>query len=339
MKATPLHERINVLDTLRGFALFGIIFMNILSLLRPSDPNTVMEHYYIYALHIFIDGKFFMIFSFLFGVGFYLFIHRAIERGDRAYVLFTKRLLLLLGFGLIHMQFQPGEALTIYAVSGLLLLFAYRLPRSVNLILGLVGLAVLAYTGTKLLMPLALILLGLAAGQYEVFRHVHTHRVRWQVGLVVTGILSAGFVWLQYTNLPSLSYFNVGYTPTNEEIQAYIRMLDYSNWSAPFLAAFYITILVNMSQLRTTRSWFAPLQAFGRMALTNYLLQTALMVTVATFGQTFTTIETGLWAIVINAVLIVFSMVWLRRFTYGPMEKVWRLGTYSRFGQGILSSK
>lgn len=59
MKATPPHERINVLDTLRGFALFGIIFMNILSLLRPSDPNTVMEHYYIYALHIFVDGKFF----------------------------------------------------------------------------------------------------------------------------------------------------------------------------------------------------------------------------------------------------------------------------------------
>lgn len=48
MKATPSHERINVFDTLRGFALFGIVFMNILSLLRPSDPNTVMKHYRFY---------------------------------------------------------------------------------------------------------------------------------------------------------------------------------------------------------------------------------------------------------------------------------------------------
>jgi len=333
MNATPTNERIHLLDALRGFALFGIIWMNVLSLLRPSNPDTTLEHHYLYALHIFIDGKFFMIFSFLFGVGFYLFIHRATERGDRAYVLFTKRLLLLLGFGLIHMQFQPGEALTIYAVSGLLLLFAYRLPRLVNVTFGLVGIIVLAYTGTKLLMPLPLILLGLAAGQYEVFRRVSTHRARWRLGLVITGIASIGFVWLQYTNLPSPSYFNVGHMPSEDEIQAYVRMLDYSNWSAPILATFYVTLLVNMSQLRMIRSWFVPLQAFGRMALTNYVLQTALMVILFAFKQSFTTIETGMWAVAINFVLIGCSMRWLRHFSYGPMEKLWRVGTYSSIGR------
>ena len=75
------NKRIDELDYIRGFALLGIILVNILALLniKIPDPNTVDASYQRF-LYLFVEGRFFSIFSFLFGVGFYIFISRAIAR-------------------------------------------------------------------------------------------------------------------------------------------------------------------------------------------------------------------------------------------------------------------
>ena len=69
-------------------------------------------------INIFIEKKFFSIFSFLFGVGFYIFATRAEARGDRPRMRFARRLLALLVIGIIHIFIFWGSILAIYAVIG-----------------------------------------------------------------------------------------------------------------------------------------------------------------------------------------------------------------------------
>ena len=84
------NKRIDELDYIRGFALLGIILVNILALLniKIPDPNTVDASYQRF-LYLFVEGRFFSIFSFLFGVGFYIFISRAIAKGKMDMFYFT----------------------------------------------------------------------------------------------------------------------------------------------------------------------------------------------------------------------------------------------------------
>lgn len=63
-------------------------------------------------------------------MGFYIFISRAIAKGKNGYVLFLRRLVALFIFGLIHQMFQPGEALALYAICGLIVLPFYKAKRS-----------------------------------------------------------------------------------------------------------------------------------------------------------------------------------------------------------------
>ncbi|WP_312048518.1 DUF418 domain-containing protein, partial [Exiguobacterium profundum] len=78
---------------------------------------------------------------------------------------------------------------------------------------------------------------------------------------------------------------------------------------------------------------FAPLQALGRMALTNYLTHTLIIVlpVIALGAYGALSLTEGLFLSI--AILIAqsfFSMWWLKTHRYGPFEKLWRLGTYGR---------
>jgi uncharacterized protein len=71
------------------------------------------------------------------------------------------------------------------------------------------------------------------------------------------------------------------------------------------------------------------------MALTNYLLQTIICVTIfygfgfGLFGQ-LGALQATLVAFAIFAFQIVISSIWLKFFSYGPMEWIWRQLTYGR---------
>ncbi|HGH0900453.1 TPA: hypothetical protein ACJHIU_002431, partial [Staphylococcus pseudintermedius] len=82
----PAKKRIEILEYLRGFALFGIIFANILPILeyfsyRHGLPvvtyQSNVDLLYNKYLNILVEAKFFSIFSLLFGIGFYIFFHNA----------------------------------------------------------------------------------------------------------------------------------------------------------------------------------------------------------------------------------------------------------------------
>ena len=128
----PARERIDVIDVLRGFALFGVLLANALwyfsgfaelseqDVLRlPANPldSVVFE-----LEQFFVTNKFISIFSFLFGMGFALQMRRAVGSGAPVRRLYLRRMLWLLAFGVAHALLAfYGDVLHLYAVLGLLL--------------------------------------------------------------------------------------------------------------------------------------------------------------------------------------------------------------------------
>ena len=130
------QERIDSLDLLRGFALLGILLMNIQSFAMPSaaytnpaafgDLTGVNQWTWIFS-HVLADQKFMSIFSMLFGAGVCIFAERAEHRRGGALGLHYRRMAWLLAFGLIHAHLLwYGDILYSYALCGFLLYWFRR---------------------------------------------------------------------------------------------------------------------------------------------------------------------------------------------------------------------
>jgi uncharacterized protein len=138
MPTTERTERIELLDALRGFALFGILLANILywsgwgvmteaQRVAFAGADAVAWQYRFH--HLLVDGKFYTIFSLLFGAGFALQIARLSARGIEGLRIYRRRVLVLLAIGLVHSWLiWDGDILTLYALLGLVLPFFYRWP-------------------------------------------------------------------------------------------------------------------------------------------------------------------------------------------------------------------
>src|SRR5688572_19139777 len=141
--SNALLPRITVIDALRGFTLLGIVITHII---EQYYAGPVPEKYAVQGnildtiasafSMILITGKFYAIFSFLFGLSFYIQFSKA--KADAPFLLrFSWRLILLFIIGFVHHLHYRGDILTIYAMVGFVLLIAYRLPDKYLLIVSL----------------------------------------------------------------------------------------------------------------------------------------------------------------------------------------------------------
>lgn len=133
IKGAPVRskERYIILDALRGFALLGICLANFpefslytfLSREAASAmPTAGIDHLVRWLQYIFIDGKFYTLFSLLFGIGFSIIISNAARRGADGFRIFYRRMTVLLLIGFIHLMFiWSGDILMLYAFLGLFL--------------------------------------------------------------------------------------------------------------------------------------------------------------------------------------------------------------------------
>ena len=377
MRPVQQSERIHILDILRGFAIFGILAVNMAgfataAFLPGYEPPASVPWYDTLAQNLvlfFAEGKFYTIFAFLFGLGFAVQLARADAKGKDIRSFYPRRLLVLFGFGVLHsILFWTGDILRLYAVLGFALLaFRKRSNRTLLIwagalfalsfvILGflgapggketaipgfdIVGMARAAYTSSSYLdvlgfqtlaSPLsflillviqgpsvmALFLLGLIIGRLHFFERLPEHRpVLWRVlwiGLMVGLIGNSLFVFAENDWLASLG-FTVG---------------------APALAAFYVSGLSLLSLRARGARLLAPLGQVGRMALSNYVLQSVICATLfGGFGLGLYE-EVGAAGLLGLTVLIYlaqipFSVWWLNRFQFGPIEWLWRSLTYGK---------
>jgi len=98
------------------------------------------------------------------------------------------------------------------------------------------------------------------------------------------------------------------------------------------LALFYVTSIARWYASAQGKMMLSPLSYAGRMAFTNYIMHTVVtMLVVALFVEN--TAALHLWQVVlyclgVYAVQVVLSRLWLARFSQGPLEWLWRKGTY-----------
>jgi uncharacterized membrane protein YeiB len=145
-------QRIEALDAIRGFALLGIFLMNVeffnrtIGTIGQGMPRNLSgpDWWAGWFVAYFVQGKFWTIFSLLFGMGFAVMLVRA-ERAGRAFIrLYLRRILALAVIGAVHFIFiWEGDILFSYAVGALsLLIVLYGRPRPI-----LIGCAALAGLG------------------------------------------------------------------------------------------------------------------------------------------------------------------------------------------------
>jgi len=132
--STPAEQRYSLLDALRGFAIFGIFGVNMVASSMSwagGDGESPMllgkaDAYFQHFLDAFIEGKFYSIFSLLFGIGFGLQLQRHADNGVNGLPIFKRRLWGMLFIGFMHMMLLwLGDIVFLYAWLGFVLI-AFR---------------------------------------------------------------------------------------------------------------------------------------------------------------------------------------------------------------------
>lgn len=135
--------RIEVVDSLRGFAVFGILVSHCAQLFFLGEPtkSTGADEAVGVLVRLFVNDKFYSLFSFLFGLSFSLMLSRSGEAAARFYGRYAWRLILLGAIGVLHNLHWNDDILGIYAVLGFGLLLVSRLDDRIVLTLAFLLLA------------------------------------------------------------------------------------------------------------------------------------------------------------------------------------------------------
>ena len=400
-------ERIVTLDVVRGFALLGIFLMNVEFFgraLADLDSGMVpgtsgLDHWAAWFVHVFVRGKFWTMFSLLFGMGFAVMLGRAEARGAPFAWPYLRRTLVLGLFGLAHfVLLWGGDILYSYAVGALLLLVVHAIWRRAfaeGPARGIRNTGVVLYV-----LPFALMLAAAAASlagdfqlapeqQAEQARQIaeveariagetevmqagsYGDAVAWRLqelprqlainsffAVIVLGVFLVG-AWLVRSGImrepaAHLPVFRrmalvgipvgLGLALVGAAIETtHVRGINDARFQLALaldtlgalpasLGYIGALVLAFHGPMRRVLGLLAPA---GRMALTNYLLQSLVGILL------FHGYGLGLWgmgrAAQLLLVLLVFaaqvaaSHWWLRRFRYGPVEWLWRAATYLRF--------
>lgn len=396
-------ERIMVVDVLRGFALFGILLVNMAFFTSPvfiamletpwwtAPADRIVEA----GIRWLAEGKFYVLFSFLFGLGMALQMERVEARGGRFGRLYVRRLCVLLGIGLCHaLLLWYGDILTLYACLGFpLLLFRRRADRTllwwagvvycvpvaiIGVLCGLLALAGLdpqsAAEAQQQMGDNAAEMLAAAHRSVEVYRtgsfaDIFRHRLEnhaailWDLPFIMPVIFTMFLLGLycgrrglaqtiadHQLALRRLVAWGLPLGLVLNAVYAYVMgtgrraHLDAALFVAtamhalgtPLLSGGYAAAIVLLVQRESWRRRLEPLAAVGRMALTNYLLQTLICTTLC-YGYGFRLFGRigPAWGVALTVVIYAFqvplSVWWLERFRFGPVEWVWRSLTYCKW--------
>ncbi|QQK80683.1 DUF418 domain-containing protein [Salicibibacter cibi] len=392
------NERIHTLDIIRGIAILGIVLANMMhfkSLAQLNSfifvdghqlPDGLFNQFSTLFITFFVEGKFYPMFSLLFGLGFYIFYERLLQKDLRANRVFSRRLTFLIILGLIHLIFfWHGDILFTYGVTGFFLLFFISRHPKTMMIWSVVLLAVSSLVvsffmamngwfmqfgeqtgiipasefqemneetltvmaeggfweivgfrfsesiftvfGNIFVVPtiLPLFLIGLYMGKTGMFHDVGAHLGRWKkicihslwIGLLFSVLTTA--MMHDLTPIPAYIAYGLGFG---------MRI-----FTGPILMLFYVSALVLLLRKETRQKIMKPFASVGRMALTNYLMQTLILVFIfhgyglGLFGQ----VGSGaglLISVGVYVLQIIISTLYLKTFNQGPMEALWRKWTY-----------
>ena len=393
-------HRITSIDAFRGFALAGIAIAHMVeqyvaaqapeslgAAMNATIPDQIVQMF----IEIFVRGKFFAMFAFLFGVSFFIQMDNAARKGINFQSRFLWRVALLFLIGYLHSLFYRGDILTIFAMLGVLLVFFYRVPTRICLaiaaviVFGLPRFLLFWQNGTdpvlaggdmnpelprnvayfdvllngtlldvfaanawhghvmkmefqinvfaRFYLTFAYFLLGLCVARSGLFRNIEAHKatlkraLRWALGIMIAAF-AIMVPLFRYAfggdDAPGLSSW-----PTMIAF-TFMNVFDLS-MAAVFLCGFLLVFL--RPRGRQALGILAP---YGRTALSNYVLQTLIGTFIlynwglGLLGEVSNT-QTFAMALAVTAVQVALSRQWLRHFRFGPLEWLWRSGTYMKW--------
>jgi uncharacterized protein len=136
-------RRIEAVDMVRGFALFGVLLVNMFNFGAYSIVwNGLGDELTFSVMRFFFETKSWRLFAFLFGFGFALQLIRAEEKESRFLLIYLRRLSILYVIGAGHALIYRGDILMEYAVLGLVLVLFRNIPPRLLLVLSVCLLAV-----------------------------------------------------------------------------------------------------------------------------------------------------------------------------------------------------
>jgi uncharacterized protein len=406
------NEREIFMDVLRGFAILGIFIANLGSGLswyseqaNVSGPYIVPEwdHKMTMLHHWFIEGKFYSIFSLLFGWGIALQIKRGMAGGNNPLPTIRRRLVFMLLLGALHLLIWPGDIVFFYALLGFLLLPLRRFSNKTLLITGgiLVLSPILLYwlkmTWPQLNYPadwlnnkgmqvtgaltkvtsdedfmrlmrkgnwwdqlkiniggfffrygyllyvsrvpkvLGMFLIGYVVGRSDFYKNITQHKklLYWIMGIGYAVGIPANYMLSQYMGHHMMEYFTL-------KKEGLYQTIVYALGVVP-LAMAYVATLMLLFQKGMCNKILSRLAPVGKMAFSNYMLQSLagnfvfLGAGLGLMGQIgpvyYTLLGIGFFIL-----QVIISTIWLKYFNYGPVEWVWRSATYKKW-QPMLKKK
>lgn len=326
-------DRIVSIDVIRGIAIAGILLINITYFLnragqsdQPHGTGAVIWQ----IVDILALGKFHFVFAFLFGTSVFIFLSRLRTKGRSTWA-YIRRMLILVAAGAVNSAMGGIDVLASYGCLALILLLLTLLPRSILLTVGIVAaiipdtlhmVSTLTTAGSEVPGMLLLVLsfartLGhMALGFWLAERGFFSAGTRVPVLwiFVITLVLSVP-VWI---------WTIAAGTGTQAAHEIAFR-------TALIPGLMYVAGLILLLRLPLAQRGLSFLRLYGRMAFSNYLGQTIICATILPpiigAGQLSAVAALG-FCLGVIVIQCVFSMLWLRWFRYGPLEWVWRCGTY-----------
>ena len=376
--STSPGGRITVIDALRGFSLIGICLIHAMQhfgAIGTMAPQAMfpwegtLNEIFRWFINYLVFGKFFIIFSCLFGLSFFIQMDRAAKKGLDFRKRFLWRLLLLAVIGYLHGLIVRVDILLIYAILGFVLVLMYKWPTKllagITLFLflggaslvpvvyksltaptieqveqvtarpasrpagpwnGLVGKMRFQVSSGRIYQTLGLFILGLIVGRIRLFERMDEFRKRlnrWALAaLVLLGLLYVVRPYIPAVAWGEVSFYSwMGSTTTN-----LINLLTAYLW---------VIIVIEVYRSQKVQRAVEPLVSYGRMGLTNYIVQSVAGVFIFSgFGLDWSHLGVFLSVLVCLAytgIQIAISHYWLKGFRYGPMEWLWRTGTYMKW--------
>ena len=362
------NTRIDVADALRGIAVAGIILYHSVEHFdiftkKPIAHTLPCDDLVGQVMEWLLSGKMYGIFAMLFGLSFFIMNDNQQQKGRGFSGRFAWRMCLLFMFGLINVAFYDGDILMLYAVYGLLLIPVSFLPsRAVWCIIGLLAIQPVelfclltdvtidhtrlfdkyyqtialhedgtfwenavnnlrygfelnlrynVYSG-RLTQLLCFFILGMQLGRQRLFYREGNNLRIWHVVLAISVIV-----------IMALSFVDFG-------------VLDL--WLTPIYNLFILLMIVSA----VVSAWYAfkrvrkvlkHLCVFGRMSLTNYLLQSVVGCYIFYgYGLSFYRRVGITYAVLIGFGMVVcqylFCRWWFRSHTRGPLESLWKKLTW-----------
>jgi len=379
-------QRLEVVDSLRGFALLAIVLIHNLeqyNLLSPPlnipDWLVIIDKGISDIIFFLFAGKAYATFSLLFGFSFYIQMRNARNRGCDYRARFAWRMFLLFLFSQFHALFYNGDILLLYSIVGLLLIMVCNLKDRTLLIIGFICLLqpvewlrlIYAFInpafesyGKYFYHYYLLSSSVVAEGSFlEVIRsniwHGQLYSNLWQVengrffqtfALFIFGLLLARLKWFEKSDSSLKNWKTVLFISAIAFLPLFLLktyILDFVDNKAailpiriifPSLANFtFMCVLVSSFTLLWFRKDGYKLQKgiipYGRMSLTNYISQSIIGVIIYYgFGLGLYKYTGATYCLFIGfgifAVQLLFSRWWLSIYKQGPLEYLWRKGTW-----------